>query len=267
MRGRRALALPAEQMKLAATDFDGTFCPHGEPIPAENIEAVQRWQKAGHKFGICTGRGIGLIRHALAPYPELRPDYLVCNNGGVIVDGEGRILQSFVVPADVRDGMLAMPVLRETHHPLRILTERGMFTLDTGADIPFGLPIEMPLISFDEAQKLPNVVQISLRCDSIEEALATTHEVEKAFPGIVGNINRNYIDFNRREANKRDGVRHLLQVTGWQPEQVLFIGDDRNDLPAVEYFKGCTVATAADFMKEAASAVYPTVGDMLLANL
>lgn len=254
-------------MRLAATDFDGTFCPHGEPIPQKNIEAVRRWQEAGHKFGICTGRGLGLIQYALAPYPELRPDYLVCNNGGVLVDGAGKILQSFVLPAKMRDDMFALPVLRETHHPLRLLTERAMFTLDTGAEVPFGLPIEMPVISFDEVKKFPDVVQISLRCDTVEEALATTRAVEAAFPDIVGNINRNYIDFNRREANKRDGVRHLLQVTGWQPEKVFFIGDDRNDLPAIEYFKGCTVATAADFMKEAASAVYPTVGAMLLDNL
>ena len=84
---------------------------------------------------------------------------------------------------------------------------------------------------------------------------------------LIGNINRNYIDFNLKEANKRDGLRRLLKVTGWQPEETLFIGDDQNDLPAVKYFHGYTVETAEPFMKEAATKVYSSVGDMLLAHL
>ena len=56
-------------------------------------------------------------------------------------------------------------------------------------------------------------------------------------------------------------------MTGWQPEETLFIGDDQNDLPAVKYFHGYTVETAEPFMKEAATKVYLSVGDMLLADL
>lgn len=58
-------------MKLAATDFDGTFAPHRQPVPASNIEAVAKWQAAGHKFGICTGRGLSLIEFEIRKYPEL----------------------------------------------------------------------------------------------------------------------------------------------------------------------------------------------------
>ena len=65
----------------------------------------------------------------------------------------------------------------------------------------------------------------------------------------------------------KDGLRRLLKVTGWQPEETLFIGDDQNDLPAVKYFHGYTVETAEPFMKEAATKVYSSVGDMLLAHL
>ena len=50
------------EMKIAATDFDGTLCPIGEPIPEENIRAIKAWQAAGNKFGIATGRGLSLIR-------------------------------------------------------------------------------------------------------------------------------------------------------------------------------------------------------------
>ena len=125
----------------------------------------------------------------------------------------------------------------------------------------------METLTFERAASMEKVVQLSMRCGSVEEAEAVTAEVRKAFPEVIGNINRNYIDFNLKEANKRDGLRRLLKVTGWQPEETLFIGDDQNDLPAVKYFHGCTVETAEPFMKEAATKVYPSVGDMLLAHL
>ena len=76
-------------MKIAATDFDGTLCPIGEPIPEENIRAIKAWQEAGNKFGIATGRGLSLIREAVEKYEDLKLDFLVCNNGAVSLDAQG----------------------------------------------------------------------------------------------------------------------------------------------------------------------------------
>lgn len=254
-------------MKLAATDFDGTFAPHRQPVPASNIEAVAKWQAAGNLFGICTGRGLSLIEFELKKYPALHPDYLVCNNGAVVVNNKREFLASLCLPQETVKGLLRMSLVRQTKNPMRLLTETDMYLLDTGSTIEFGLVIPMKSLSFAEAEAMEKVVQISMRCESVEEAEAVTAEVTKAYPDFIGNINRNYIDFNLKEANKRDGLRRLLQKTGWQPEEILFIGDDQNDLPAVKYFHGYTVETAEPFMKEAATKVYSSVGDMLLAHL
>ena len=51
------------------------------------------------------------------------------------------------------------------------------------------------------------------------------------------------------------------------PDDLFVIGDDRNDLPAIEAFHGYTVATAPDFMKTAAKKVYESVAQMMLENL
>ena len=42
-------------IRVIASDYDGTFGTH-LGIPAENIEAVRRWQKAGNIFCVLTGR-------------------------------------------------------------------------------------------------------------------------------------------------------------------------------------------------------------------
>ena len=112
-------------------------------------------------------------------------------------------------------------------------------------------------------------MQVSLNCGTQENALATEAMVRASFPQLRGNINRGYLDLNLVEADKKNGVARLLQVTGWQvaPDDLFVIGDDRNDLPAIEAFHGYTVATAPDFMKAAAKKVYESVAQMMLENL
>ena len=150
-------------MKLAATDFDGTFAPHRQPVPASNIEAVAKWQAAGHKFGICTGRGLSLIEFELKKYPALHPDYLVCNNGAVVVNAKREFLASLCFPADTLRGLLELPIVRQTKNPMRLLTETDMYLLDTGSTIEFGLVIPMETLSFAAAEAMEKVVQISMR--------------------------------------------------------------------------------------------------------
>ncbi len=255
-------------MKLVATDFDGTFCSYGGGVPEANLAAVKKWQEAGHKFGINTGRGIGLIGLELEKYETLAPDFLICNNGAVIVDGKGEILASLVYPQDVLRGVLSLPQFAEGSDPLLIITERETFSLRPNPDVELGIGV-MPEVTLAEAKAMPGVVQLSMRCETTEAAEAVARSVHDAFPQLSGNINRNYLDLNMEGANKAAGIARLLAVTGWQvaPEDLFVIGDDKNDLPAIERYHGYTVETAADFMKQAARAVYPTVGDMLLENL
>ena len=51
--------------KVFASDFDGTmyFYKAEVKLPPENVEAIRRWQGAGHLFGLCTGRQVGGPRH------------------------------------------------------------------------------------------------------------------------------------------------------------------------------------------------------------
>ena len=63
------------------------------------------------------------------------------------------------------------------------------------------------------------------------------------------------------------GVERLVESMGWEKEEILVIGDDRNDLPMIRHFHGFTVDTAQPFMKEAAAKVYGSVGQMLEENI
>ena len=178
-------------MKIAATDFDGTLCPIGEPIPAENIKAIKAWQAAGHKFGIATGRGLTLIREALARYADWQPDFLVCNNGAVSVDGAGKMIHCQAIAPEVLQGVLAMPIMQEESHSLLVFTARSVRSIRPNPDIPAGL---VPPITAAEALALPDVVQLSIKLATPAEAQQVCDEIRTVYPSLGGNINRSYLE-------------------------------------------------------------------------
>ena len=65
-------------MKVAASDYDGTLLRGGK-IDAETKEGIARWRAAGHKFGVISGRVVGLLAPQLEEY-GVDVDYTVFNN-------------------------------------------------------------------------------------------------------------------------------------------------------------------------------------------
>ena len=60
------------------------------------------------------------------------------------------------------------------------------------------------------------------------------------------------------------GMTHLLELRRWgEAKEVLVIGDDMNDLPMIRHFNGHAVANAAPEVRDAASSVFLSVGQML----
>lgn len=256
-------------MKLAATDFDGTFCPfHPDSlmsgkVPAENLEAVKKWQAAGNKFGIATGRSYGLIKYSIDEYPGLAVDFLVCNNGAVSVDGKGNLLHAQTIPDKVMHSLLDLPVVQQEDVPLIIFTKWKSYTLHPEAAIPVSL---VPMITMDEARALTGTVQLSLKLRTPEEAQSVADDIEEKYPVLACNINRSYVDVNAAVVGKGWGIRRMIEAAGWEPQKILTIGDDKNDLPMLDEFSGYTVASAKPFMKERAAGVYDSVAAMLWAH-
>ena len=77
-------------MKILGSDFDGTFTEGG--ITEEKIAAVAAWRRAGHKFGIISGRGGDFLPIFRRRYPDLAIDFFAACNGAYITDGEGNLM-------------------------------------------------------------------------------------------------------------------------------------------------------------------------------
>ena len=251
-------------MKIAITDYDGTLRDLKSGVVTQsNVEAIQRWRKAGNKFGIATGRNIRMLDFELKNY-DITLDFVVCVNGAVVLDKERNILHSVRIPPSIVKEFSKLPLVTNTDNQIIVFCERELFAIRPYSEIPTEL---VPKISFEELLQRDDVVQIGIKFKTAEEALKMKEDLPKIFPILGGNPNRNYLDINMSGVNKKYGIAQLLKVMNWQDCPLFVIGDDSNDLPMIEEYKGYTVKTAAPFMHEAAAKVYDSVGDMLIENI
>lgn len=110
-------------MKLLATDYDGTLCyGYGEVMP-EDLEAIARWKEAGNLFAVVTGRS-GLSIHRELDKYDLKPDFLICNNGGLVFDKDGRRLsENYMETITAVDLVYAM---KEMDNVCSVMVNDGM---------------------------------------------------------------------------------------------------------------------------------------------
>ena len=101
-------------LKVAASDYDGTLF-RDDIITAFDADAVRQWRAAGHKFGVVSGRDHGMLWPQLVHY-GIEYDYLACNNGGLISDGQNQVLwEARIEPALLKKAS-ELPLVRKSFH-------------------------------------------------------------------------------------------------------------------------------------------------------
>ena len=250
-------------MKIAISDFDGTLKDFNNGVPLSNIEAIHKWRKNGNKFGIATGRNLKMLDFDLKNY-DITLDFVICVNGAVIANKNREILHSIKIPQATMIEFVNLPMVRDVNNPMIVFCERTVFSIRPYPEMPLELT---PEISFEEVIERDDVVQFGIKFESVEEATSARMQLEKSFPILGGNQNRNFLDINMRGVNKKYGVEKLLEIMNWQNHEVLVIGDDKNDLPMIRHYNGFTVKTAAPEVITEAAKVYETVGALLLDNI
>lgn len=259
--------LPADKsFKVAASDFDGTLYRGGE-ISAEDIAAIKSWQAAGNKFGIVTGRCRLLIEALLKKF-GVELDYLICDNGAIIYDSAMNAVFESELSKETLLAIMAEPCVQSTCH-FGFETANEIFVNGLKPNswlIKDGKQLNFTLKTVDIAQieNLPKVNQFALGFDTPEIAQSVADELNEKFgTEIFAQKNLFCVDIVTAGINKAQGMENLLRIMNWGNAKVFVIGDEANDLPSIREFGGYTVATAKDFVKREAAAVFDSVGDML----
>ena len=250
--------------KVFASDFDGTmyFYKAEVKLPPENVEAIRRWQAAGHLFGLCTGRQVG----GLTPFINglVEPDFYITSTGANIVDGE-------LAPIFKRgvDRAVADAIVKE-------MNPRGYrLTLDVEGDICVFAKMDYPGFYYviDSVADAPQglIHQLGIHTESPAEAAELSAWVNANFGQYVNAFqNVQEVDVAPLGCTKGKGVLLLKEYMQKKYGEITLygIGDSVNDLPLLEASDvSFTFPYAPEAVQKKATKVVPTIVDALMESM
>lgn len=232
-------------MKLLCSDYDGTL-RFADGIRAADIEAINRFRAAGHKFAIVTGRTwcviIDELRRWKVPY-----DYLVCNNGAALIEGD-RFLCRFI------DSQAACEIA-DFYKTARA----DYYGLSNGVDISltrcrpqtdFYAELSRPVIPEQQMLADEKVCGFYSVFSAAHDAVYAAEQLRAQFGDYIEVLPSSdlSIDITPKGVNKSNGVRHLIKKH--QISDVYAIGDSPNDLGMLEAFDSFAIASGSRLVRE-----------------
>ena len=256
-------------MKLLATDYDGTLCyGYGDVMP-EDLDAIRRWKEAGNLFAVVTGRS-GLSIHRELDKYDLNPDFIICNNGGLVFDGEGRRLsENYMETITAIDLVYAM---KEMDDVCSVMVNDGMarhkICVNPQLEDPRypGVKADLPE---DEALSLPRYCHIVVSMTDSQAAEDMAEQINHFFGDhLAAYPNNTCVDVVAKGVNKGEGLQFALSWADVDEEDVYVLGDSWNDLPMIEAVpNSAAIVTAPEAVKAQASrtctGLSELVGDLL----
>lgn len=88
-------------MKILISDVDKTlyFSTEEPPIRDFDRKKVEEFQKAGHLFGICTGRSFSGVKELIEDY-GLKFDFMILSSGAIIIDQNFNYIKHITLKRD-----------------------------------------------------------------------------------------------------------------------------------------------------------------------
>lgn len=249
-------------MQFLATDYDGTLF-RDRQITDSDRDAIIRFRKAGHKFGIVTGRYLPTILREIERW-HLPYDFLICCTGSMLLDGAGHVLCEHLAP-------------RTAVRPLYDLTLQlggRYFCVSKGLQITWldtGFPPLYENVKVLPPEKLPLL-------DGFHET-GTCFEDEDTARRFVETVNRDYAELMTAHQNgiyvdvcaphtgKVRGLREMLAHFGGGGESLFVAGDNLNDLEMIRTFSSFAIDSAREEVRAAATCTAADVAQMVAVLL
>lgn len=253
-------------MRLIATDYDGTLGDF-DGVPQENIQAIEAWRAAGHKFGLATGRGPDMLMRELVR-SKIPYDFAICSSGAAIYDQDFKQVYKNGLDNTVLKDLLDHPAVQASMH-CAFIPDDGVRILVLDQNTWY-LKAKLPykMIDWAEARACRDLQQLSLSYTSKEEAFKWSRQLESDFKGQVQAFQNSIsLDITAFGVSKASGVENLLQHFGWQPERILTIGDGENDLPMLMKYRGYSVPNACQSIRDAQIPLCNSVAALIEANI
>lgn len=240
------------QIKLIATDMDGTLLNRKHEISEENKAAVRRAVERGVAVTIATGR---MYASALPYAKQLKVDApIITYNGALVKTVSGETLFERYIDPDAVGEIFRF--CRERNWYIQAYCDDVLYVerreeKARGYEAMAG--IESVAVGEELYQMRERIPKLLLITEGGEASDACVKLFQAHFGGRVfaTKSNPEYIEIVDPAVNKAAALDILIERLGLSREEVMAIGDSNNDLPMLRH-AGVSVAmgNAADSIKE-----------------
>ena len=198
--------------KILFSDIDGTIAKGNLPITYKDQEAVKKLRTQGHYFSFCTGRN---IQETKLVTPHFEYDYLVLNNGAMIVDQNDQVLYRKQIKNEI-----AKEILKESYQKYPYLN----YTFFDGQQTYGYINQKTCILTENGYQEIAG--------DFLDEILEIQKQIHQKYVGIHATLNVVYLDITV-DCTKGSGLKKLCSLL--DQEVISYcIGDSYNDLDMFE---------------------------------
>jgi len=248
---------------LIALDVDGTVMREDGVISDDVHKQITRMADLGHEVMIATGRSVAMTLPVIDRL-GITPKYIVCSNGAITLKRDPN------APAGYRRDLV------ETFDPTEVLqTVRANLTTAnyavededglsryTGSFPDGALGAGSEKVEFDEllGQRATRVVVISPE-HAIEDFLDVVADM--GLHKVSYNVGWTaWLDIAPDGVNKSTALERVRELLGIPRENVIAVGDGRNDIDMLEWAsqsgRGVAMGQAPDEVREAANEMTAT---------
>ena len=235
-------------MKIIASDYDGTINYQGKISDADK-EAIRKFRKAGHKFGIVTGRDAELSQW-IRQENGFEFDFIISCTGGFIRSGEGDVLYVKKGKMDSFFDDLIEKALELKSGFFAVSNGFNKCYVDTLGKIPVDLSV---LKEFTHANcNFPSEERAQQFADFVKENYSDK---------ISAHRNGWSVDMPPADTSKVTGIYEYAKM--FDSPEIYAVGDNVNDIPMIKEFIGYAVSNAVDSVKCVAKHQCNRICDMI----
>lgn len=237
--GGRVAEWSATSIGLVALDVDGTLVRESQVPEQRILDAVRDLASLGVKVGLSTGRmsasSLEILNTGVLTGPH------VFNNGAVITDGDGEELHVLGLTDDEVDAVLDMgrghdDVWVEIYLNSEYLTDRVDPRSGEHVDLLGVAPTGLVARAADlEGRPVVKAVMVCLTPEATTRTLGAVDELGLvAGPaGSPATPDLRFVNITRAGVHKGTGVEAAARTAGLRLAEVVSIGDETNDIPAL----------------------------------
>lgn len=254
-------------MKILASDYDGTL--RSAPLVSEeDKKAIHEFRQQGNMFAIVTGRSMESLQLEIAKN-GFEYDFIITNNGGVIYDNQGKLLQcvymeyshAISIVQYIKTLDCVSYVINDGYH-------RYKFSVDKNQIDHKYANLNDSIVSEVEILDKGKIAQIVISLNDSQLAQEIANYINVNYKGYaIAYVNVNCVDIVPNGVSKGEALAIMETHLDLNHDDIYAIGDSYNDLSMIEAFHGCCVSYAVDDVKVKCEAVFDSVADCIHALL